>query len=390
MIHGDGGKIVDGSGKVITLRGVFLDNWLFWTGSSWGGGLISETIILDRLKEILGSEETERFRQRVYGTFCDKEDFARIKRLGFNSVRIPFNHRLLEDDSEPFKYSEQGFLHVDRALDLCEEYGLYAILDLHSAPGGQSSVFVADPGTTLLWGHKKNRERTVALWKAIAKRYGNRKIVAGYDLLNEPGDCKPKHLVALYREIIAAIREVDPYHMVLLEGLTLSTDFSMFKSPLDPNQAYAFHTYWLYPFSLFAKDEKKDQVIKLVKLSRDHNCPILNTEFGAGTDKWTGDCVELFEEPASNVSGWIFWPWKRPPEFGDKYRHLGGIKSPESWKRLMKWIGLPLWGKPSKKEALMAIDEFFKANKGEQIEIDQQILNALLPKKVVQPSVKRK
>ena len=119
-----------------------------------------------------------------------------------------------------------GWVYLDRLLEWCTRHDVYVVLDLHSAPGGQSDIFVADPDEKKLWQSEENEERTVALWRAIAARYKDEKIVAGYDLLNEPGFPNPAELIELYLRIITAIREVDPYHMVIIEGNNLTTDFS--------------------------------------------------------------------------------------------------------------------------------------------------------------------
>ena len=37
-------------------------------------------------------------------------------------------------------WNEDGFKMLDDVIDWCEEYGIYAILDLHAAPGGQSAT----------------------------------------------------------------------------------------------------------------------------------------------------------------------------------------------------------------------------------------------------------
>jgi hypothetical protein len=255
------------------------------------------------------------------------------------------------------------------------------------AGGRNSSHFVADPDRKLLWHHKAHRERTIELWKTIAKRYRDRTIVAGYDLLNEPAGCKPKHLVGLYEQIIAAIREVDPHHMVMLEGLKFSMDFSMFDRVLDPNQAYAFHNYWLYPFSLIADDLKEELVRTLGIKCREQGCPMLNTEFGAQTAEWIGECAAIFEDRNNLVSGWVFWPWKRTPEPSDKYRHLVVIEPPQSWKTLMKWVAFPLGRKPSKKLGLRAFDEFLEAAREVNAPMDQEIYQRLMkaPRKRQRP-----
>ena len=81
----------------------------------------------------------------------------------------------------------------------------------------------------MIWYSAKARQRTVALWRAIAERYHDRTIVAGYDLINEPLPPIGKEgmLDELTEQIAAAIREVDPYHLIVVEGGRFSSGFSM-------------------------------------------------------------------------------------------------------------------------------------------------------------------
>ena len=217
-----------------------------------------------------------------------------IADLGLNVVRVPFNHTVLEEEGRTIDYSAPGWTYLDRLLDWCERHGVYAVLDLHSVPGGQSGMFVADPDPIHVWKSEKDLQRTVDLWVAIASRYRDRTIVAGYDLINEPDPPTGAALVSLYRRILEAIRAVDPHHLVLLEGGgPASSDFSFYEGPLDPNQAYSFHTY-----NLFTNALGKSHLQKLAAMAEKHDVPLRNGEFGAHTDEWVRQEIELFEGPA--------------------------------------------------------------------------------------------
>ena len=70
----------------------------------------------------------------------------------------------------------------------------------------------------------------------IEQMTSNDDMVVGYDLLNEPvcaNDNDVKALNALYRETVAAIRQVDPHHIIFLEGDQWSIDFSKMDAPFD-------------------------------------------------------------------------------------------------------------------------------------------------------------
>lgn len=47
------------------------------------------------------------------------------------------NYRHFEDDANPRVIKESGFKHLDRVIDACARNGVYTIIDLHAAPGGE-------------------------------------------------------------------------------------------------------------------------------------------------------------------------------------------------------------------------------------------------------------
>ena len=251
MLHQQGTTIVDEHGTEVHLRGVNLGGWLVWEGWIFGNGVLtSETIILTRLEKAVGVQEAEEFRCQVLYNFITEADIQKIAQAGFNCVRVPLHHRLFDGDS--------GWKLLDRMLVWCEKHKVYVILELHAVPGGQSKLGMADPGDArhLVWVSEENQSKTktVAIWKSIAARYHKRKIVAGYDLINEPAPPSGKDLVRLYQHIIREVRAKDPDHLIILEGDKFASDFSMFDKPLCENQAFSFHMY-----TWFGDDRKKKE-----------------------------------------------------------------------------------------------------------------------------------
>ncbi len=380
FVRAEGQQITGRDNKPVKLRGVLLEGWLFWHGLLWGGGFQSETEMSAALEDLVGAEHAHRFKRRVYENFVTKRDIRMIARMGFNTVRVPFNYRMLESDARPFEYKQEGWALLDRLIEWCERYGVYVVLDLHSAPGGQGRIFVADPGKTLLWKSEKHKRRTVALWKAIAARYRDREIVAGYDLLNEPHPPNGKALVQMYRRIIRAIRKVDRNHMIILEGGKFSTDFSFFPAPLTANQSYCFHTYTFFPLP----DKRAEQIEAIKRIGNKHNVPIWNCEFGANTAEWIKETVDVFEDPQNGVNGWIFWPWKRiPGKNSRRYRHLVEVQPPRRWVNIAKRMKRPAWRrnpfgrKMSQQEVLRGMEEFLDAMRIENTRTDRKIAKIL-------------
>jgi hypothetical protein len=368
FVHQDGTRLVDGTGAPITLRGVNLGGWLLWEGWIWGGGWQGERELVSRFTELLGADEAGRFVDRVHDEFIREEDIARIAALGMSSVRVPFNHALLEDDAAPFVYKQRGWEVLDRLLDWCEAHQVYAVLDLHAAPGGQSGFYMSDPDSTKLWDSESNRDRTVALWKAIAERYRDRRIIAGYDLLNEPGAPGGPELFDLYRRITAAIREVDPHHLIIVEGASVASDFAIFTSPLSRNQAYSFHMYTWFG------DPRRDELAKYKAVSQAHGIPMWNGEFGEGSVELITSTAALYSEPDYGLSGFSFWTWKKVPNGS---AHLAGMTQPmPRWKKLISWVANGWNARPTVEEAREGMDEFFAASRIASCEMNEEVAAA--------------
>ena len=130
--------------------------------------------------------------------------------LGLNCVRIPVNYRHLESDLQPFEIIEDGFRHLDRAVEAGAAHGVYSIIDLHALPGSQNQHWHSDNPThrALFWEHRHFQDRVVNLWEAIADRYKGNAWVAGYNLMNEPADESRAVVGPFYERLSASIRAV--------------------------------------------------------------------------------------------------------------------------------------------------------------------------------------
>ncbi len=330
VVHRDGDHLVDGAGKPVALRGVNLGGAFLWEAWIWGGAISllhfdnqSESHIRAALASILGDAEVAAFARGVYDAMAGEADFAAIAAHGFNVVRVPLNHRMLE--------TADGLAALDRVLARAEAHGVYAVLDLHAAPGGQSKYFVADPERDRLWDSEAARTRTVELWRTLAARYRGRAVIAGYDLLNEPDPPSGAALVDIYTRIIPAIREVDPDHLVILEGADAARDFSMFSAPLDANQIFSFHIY-----TWFGNDAAK-RVAGYAALAARLGAPMWCGEFGENTADAVAEQVALFDH-AAGVTGWAFWTWKKVK---NRYPALHEIVATPSWQTTIDWLVRP-------------------------------------------------
>ena len=243
LLRVQGAAIVDGSGEPVRLKGTNIGGWLnmenFITG--YAG---NESMMRAAVRKVLGDDAYECFFDRLLTAFYGDADAAFLAELGLNCVRIPVNYRHLESDLRPLEIIEDGFRQLDRAVEAGAAHGVYSIIDLHALPGSQNQHWHSDNPThrALFWEHRHFQDRVVNLWEAIADRYKGNAWVAGYNLMNEPADESRAVVGPFYERLAAAIRAVDPDHILLFDGNTYSTEFSFFGEPLD-NAVYTLHDY---------------------------------------------------------------------------------------------------------------------------------------------------
>lgn len=177
-------------------------------------------------------------------------DFANIRSIGFNAVRLHMNYKSFEDNNAPGVFKADGWHWLDRAIALAKQADLYVMLDMHGPQGGYQSD--KTPGFGAFWDgvgaapNTSNQNRLIALWQAIAARYQHEPAILGYDLINEPRPNNSEEWYAYAEQIIAAIRQVDNQHLIVLEVPFIS-NYNI-RLVNDANVLYDSHFYspWAY------------------------------------------------------------------------------------------------------------------------------------------------
>lgn len=99
--------------------------------------------------------------------------------------------------------------------------------------------------------------------------------------MNEPADPEQDQLQLFYVQVEKAIREVDPDHILFLDGNTYAMDFTGFKEVL-PNCVYAIHDYATMGFpsgvpytgAQEQKDQLRRQYERKVQFMKARNVPV--------------------------------------------------------------------------------------------------------------------
>jgi hypothetical protein len=322
-------QIVDATGKALLVRATNLGNWLVPEGYMWllRNGPQSPGEIRALVLELLGPEGSAAFWRKYRENYIRREDIALLHRAGLNAIRVPMHYSLFESDDA------EGFKLLDRLIGWSRDEGLYVILDLHAAPGGQTGANIDDSaGYPWLYASAQEQEHLLAIWRRLATRYRDEPAVLGYDLLNEPIPPFPKlaslnsSLEPLYKRLAEEIRRVDAHHILFLGGAQWDGNFAVFGKPFDANVVYTFHKYWT------AADES---VLRPYLEFRDrYDVPIWMGESGENSDEWIAQFVQTLEK---NNIGWAFWPYKKM----GKPSSVVNVLPPADWDKIVEFAKLP-------------------------------------------------
>jgi glucan 1,3-beta-glucosidase len=338
-LHASGVAIVDDHGQPVILRGCNFGNWLLnelWMMDMKGPDDPKDQWQMEELlQQRFGAEEKERLLSLYRENWIKLRDFDIIKSWGFNVVRLPFYYDLLEDDAAPGRLRPDAFKWLDRAVDMATQAGVYVILDMHGAPGGQSTDQCTGHGSQNKLWLPENRKRTAFLWKTIAGRYRANTTVAAYDLLNEPygnhgNEPSDSMLVTTMDELIHAIREVDQGHLILCAGSIRG--ISVLGTPASHEWKNVGYTEHFYPglFGGVPAVETHARFISLdlrakIALLQQWKTPFLAGEFNVVFDKAGGAVMMRRYYDIFASHGWAatMWTYKM-------VKHQGG-RQPNNW-----------------------------------------------------------
>lgn len=350
-----GTQIVNAAtGQPVILRAVGLGNWLLQEGymlnpqGCTGCPGTQWEMKKQYYNEGQSEAQVEAFYQSWRDNFITKADIDYIASLGFNSVRLPMHYELFLTDvqrsvrnsvihdinnHDNYKnalsswYSNnqlfndtqvEGFKVIDRLLNWCSDNGLYVILDLHAAPGGQGGdKNIADifwPNN--LWDFPVFQDVTNRLWERIAQRYKNEPRIAFYDLINEPNQVPGggQAIHALTARLINTIRAQGDNHMLMIEGNGWGNNYD-YLEPWTFSQnwglIYSAHRYWIDPNDDWVADPNPNQINKmanLVAFRNQHQVPVWIGETGENNNTWLRQNIVQLEQQGI---GWCHWTYKR-------------------------------------------------------------------------------
>jgi hypothetical protein len=302
-VHTRGAKIVDGGGKPLMLHGISIGNWMVLEGYLFGIGPINtyQKEVEATFEDLLGPTRARQFLHQWRENFISQADIHRIRQDGFNTVRVPIHTKYFKTDDD------EGFQLVDQLVKWCRAEHVYVILMMESGVGGIAGEASDDgPGYPWLLKDAGAQAQLDADWQRIARHYRNEPVILGYDLLNEPllwpgflNMDLERYIEPEYKRLTAAVRKVDPNHMLLLQPAR--GRFGEFGKPFDGNTTYSFHSYNATPDAAFLQ--------QYLDFRSKYNVPILFSEvYAERSPQWLTAHIDHAEK---NHIGWLIWPYKK-------------------------------------------------------------------------------
>jgi hypothetical protein len=307
----DGHDLVTPSGEKLLIRGTNLGNWLNPEGYMFRFDRTSSAGRINQaLCEMVGPDRMEEFWALYKDNYITRDDILFLARTGCNTIRLPFHYKLFTDEDYMGLSSRQdGFKRIDSLVGWCREAGLYLILDMHDAPGGQTGDNIDDSyGYPWLFDSEASQKKFVDIWVSIAAYYRDEPVILGYEFINEPiapyfdTETLNAKLEPLYRRTLTEVRKVDTNHIILLGGSQWNSNFA----PLSDDAS--FDDKVMYTCHRYGGEASAEAIRGFIDFRDRVNRPMYMGEIGHNTDEWMSSFCRVMED---NNIGWTFWPYKK-------------------------------------------------------------------------------
>lgn len=329
-------------GQPVRLRGFNLGNWMmiesYMIGLPW-----TEYEMRRQWRWRLGNDSFRAFFDTFMECSMTDADAAYLKAQGFNLLQVPFNYRHFVDpatDRTAAGFDNDGERHLDRLVVLARRHDFHLILGLHAAPLSQARDWNAESacGEALFWEHPEAPAKAAEIWRRIAARYVDEPVILGYELLSEPVSPDRALFNRYNRLLAAAVREVDPHHILFFSGNRWNKELDSLDADLfeDPQTAPSLHCYaciqepfnrlreypqkidgqWIdrdyvsryFWSALHARPLERATLIGEFGIVRRRIAETVEEEFQPSVhEAINADLIEFFEEAGCP---WTAWAWK--------------------------------------------------------------------------------
>lgn len=326
----NGTDLIAPDGSKLFIKGTGLGNWLNPEGYMFDFGRISSPRLINQmLCEMVGPDFTASWWQMFKDNYVTLDDFKFLKEIGCNTVRIPFNYRLFTyEDYMGLNDPEEGFRRIDQAVQWARETGLYLVLDMHDAPGGQTGDNIDDSyGYPWLMTSQKSQDLFIDIWKRIAAHYCNEPVILGYELCNEPIapyfeglDELNAALQPLYIKTTKAIREIDNNHIILIGAPQWNTNFA-------PLTDWTFDDKIMFTCHRYGGEASVEGIQDYIDFRDKTQLPMYMGEMGHNTWDWQGTYAQILQD---NNIGYTYWPYKKLT-----HESIVCFSKPDNWDKVI-------------------------------------------------------
>ncbi|KAF2720500.1 glycoside hydrolase family 5 protein [Polychaeton citri CBS 116435] len=292
-----------------TVRGVNIGGWLVlepWITPSifqkypFSQGIVDEYTLCNNL----GRDACYDVLKPHWDSWVTKADFVKIKKSGFNVVRVPVGYWAYDNSNSP--YASGAAPYVDAAIDWARQVGLKVIVDLHGAPGSQNGF--DNSGQKLerpTWQDDySNVQKTLDILQRIQDKYGDSSyddVIAAVELLNEPlsPELNFDELKQFFRNGFGQQRTSSQTRVVMIQdGFQPPNIYNGWLTPSDDNAqnvALDHHEYQVF----------NDELVALQPW--EHRQLVCNNAYVySGADKWTivGEWAAAMTDCAAALNGY--------------------------------------------------------------------------------------
>jgi len=303
---------------------------------------------------------------RHWETWVNADTVQSVHDVGLNTIRIPIGYwsyaDIVDKASEPFADPAPMLAALDAVIQKCADLGMYVILDLHGAPGGQQEdAFTGQYNVPAGFFNSYNFGRAEKWLDWMTRRIHNspsyRATVGMIEVLNEPVSQHdpagrypapgqvPGLTETYYPAALRAVRNAESalavasdraLHVMFMDRKWLAGDpRSSSTVANDGMTAFDDHNY-----IGFAVANNGDQTALMQSACTDDRresgeafkiegewsltCGVDWNNNQAFFSKWFTAQQQLYEEPG--MAGWVYWTWKT--ELNDPrwtYSHLTSL-----------------------------------------------------------------
>jgi len=284
-----------------------------------------------------------------------REDFVKIRTLGFDHVRLPLDEVQMwntDGTKEPDAWDL-----LEHALDWAEAEDLRVVCDLHIL----RSHYFDQTDTPALYTDPAELDKFCSLWKELAPVLATRSPEhVAIEILNEAVARDHADWNRVSGAAFRAIREAAPEHTIVLGSnwYCMCKTFADLEIPTDPNKILTFHFYnpmfithykakwtpggaWEGPISYpgipfpdgvpndvepslrermmsqnqpWGPEQMEQELSEPLRRAKETGSKLFCGEFGVHREAplqirkaWLGDATRTFE---SHRIGWAVWDWK--------------------------------------------------------------------------------